>query len=149
MPLEYRFVTDQNELSVLLGKSSQFRHLNFKYDETILNFLKQHLNEAQSFYLIVREHGNFVAFCSMDKDWREKDVFFLREIFVEPSHQNQGIGKELLQRCIDHARAHKAKAIVTQADFANEPMQKLCHSFGFVEWANPEWKNGITYRLQF
>jgi len=73
----------------------------------------------------------------------------LREIYVEPRLHRQGIGSEFVQRCIAHAQKHGTKGIVTETAFNNFPMQKLCSKFGFAEWENPEWKEGVTYKLLF
>ena len=39
--------------------------------------------------------------------------------------------------------------IVTETAFENSPMQTLCSKFDFKEWNNPQWKEGITYKLLF
>lgn len=74
---------------------------------------------------------------------------FIREVFVDPSFQKLGIGKALMGRCIEHAKSKKATGVVTETAFSNSPMQKLCEKLGFVEWENPRWKEGVTYKLGF
>jgi GNAT superfamily N-acetyltransferase len=95
----------------------------------------------------VSDEGKFVGFVSCDRDWWEDNRFFLREIFVSPDYQGQGVGRYLMQRCIDHARAHGAVELVTQTAYENIPMQQLCEKSGFVRWNNPQWTEGITYKL--
>lgn len=145
--IKYVVVTEPNNIDVLRGKISQFKNFNVAYDEETLNYLKTHLADEDSLYLIAKEGDAFAGFCSVDSDWWEDDYFFLREIFVEPTFQQRGIGLELMQRCIAHAKNMGAVGIVTETAFENVPMQKLCAKCGFQEWENPQWKEGITYKF--
>ncbi len=63
--------------------------------------------------------------------------------------QQRGIGLELMQRCIAHAKKMDAMGVVTETAFENIPMQKLCAKCRFTEWKNPQWKEGITYKILF
>lgn len=147
--IEYFTITKPENIDVLHGKTAQYRSLNIQYDEDTIQYLKKHLLNDDSLYIIAKEDCSFAGFCSIDSDWWEKEYFFLREIFVEPKLHQQGIGKELMQRCITHAQRCDAKGVVTETAFDNVPMQKLCEKFGFAVWENPEWKDGITYKLLF
>lgn len=149
MNIEYMVLTKANDIDVLRGKTSQFKNFNVQYDEETLDYLKIHLADEDSLYLIAKENDTFAGFCSIDSDWWEDAYFFLREIFVEPSFQQRGIGLELMQRCIAYAKNMGAVGVVTETAFENIPMQNLCAKCNFVEWDNPEWKEGITYKLLF
>ena len=145
--IKYSVITEPNNIDVLQGKTSQFKNFNVAYDEVTLNYLKTHLADEDSLYLIAKECDTFAGFCSVDLDWWEENYFFLREIFVQPTFQQRGIGLELMQRCIAHAKKMGAAGIVTETAFENVPMQKLCMKCGFQQWENPRWKEGITYKL--
>lgn len=149
MDIEYSVITQADDIDVLRGKTSQFKNFNVRYDEETLNYLKMHLADKDSLYVIAKEGDKFAGFCSIDSDWWEKGHFFLREIFVEPAFQQRGIGLELMQRCIAHAQKMGAIGVVTETAFENVPMQKLCAKVGFTEWDNPQWKEGITYKFFF
>lgn len=147
--LTFHIITNEKEIDILSGQKSSFNRFEYGYcdsDDTI-TLLKNNFHLKDSLYLIVKEYDNFAGFISMDRDWWEENCFFLREIFVSPDFQGHGIGKKLISTCIEHARKHWAKAIVTETAFENIPMQKLCESLGFEKWDNPEWKEGITYKL--
>ncbi|MFA7682019.1 MAG: GNAT family N-acetyltransferase [Candidatus Peribacteraceae bacterium] len=149
MNIKYSVITQASDIDVLRGKTSQFKNFNVRYDEETLNYLKTHLADEDSLYLVAKEGDAFAGFCSIDSDWWEDNYFFLREIFVEPAFQQRGIGIELMQRCITHAKKMEATGVVTETAFENLPMQKLCVKCGFIEWENPQWKEGITYKLLF
>ena len=136
---------DEKEIEFLRNKSS----FNYTYDKATIKSLKRHFQLKDSLYLIAKKGKEFVAFCSIDRGWWEDNFFFIREILVDPNFQKLGIGRELMNRCIKHARTKKATGVVTETAFENSPMQTLCSKFDFKEWNNPQWKEGITYKLLF
>ncbi len=138
-------IKDEEEIEFLRDKKS----FNYTYDKATIDSLRRHFTLKDSLYLMAKKGAEFVAFCSIDKDWWEDNFFFIREILVDPSYQKIGIGKELMGRCIEHAKNKGANGVVTETAFENSPMQKLCSKFGFKEWDNPQWSEGITYKLIF
>lgn len=136
---------DIKEIEFLRGKVS----FNYTYDKVTIDSLKEHFLLKDSLYLIAKKGVEFVAFCSIDRDWWEENFFFIREILVDPKFQKLGIGKTLMGRCIEHARNKKAVGVVTETAFENSPMQSLCVKFAFKQWDNPQWKEGVTYKLEF
>ncbi len=138
-------IKDEHEIEILHDKKS----FNYTYDNATIDLLKKNFSLHDSLYLIARQEEKFVGFCSIDRDWWENNYFFIREIFVDLNFQKSGIGSELMSRCIEYAKDKKAFGVVTETAFENFPMQKLCEKLGFTKWDNPQWKDGITYRLIF
>ncbi len=147
--MDFSPIQSANELEVLLGKSSQYQDFTYTYDQATINLLKKNFTLKDSLYLIAQDGEKFAAFCAIDRDWWEENYFFLREIFVDQEFQKQGIGEKIMAQCIEHARQKGATGIVTETAFENIPMQKLCEKSGFQKWENPQWKEGITYKLIF
>ncbi|MBI5414795.1 GNAT family N-acetyltransferase [Candidatus Peregrinibacteria bacterium] len=143
--IHYSIIRNAKELEILRNKSS----FNYTYDETTITLLKKNFTLADSLSILAKNNDEFAAFCSIDRDWWEENYFFIREILVDPKFQKQGIGEKIMDMCREHAREKKAIGVVTETDFKNFPMQKLCTKFGFQEWENPQWKEGITYKLIF
>ena len=138
--VEFYHLKNKDELSVLLGKKSQFKSLNY---------LRKNFSRKKSLYLFAKVDQQFAGFVSCDDNWWERNYFFIREIFVEPKFQKQGIGDVFVDKCIKHARKNRAIGIVTETDFRNTPYQKLLAKKKFKIFENPQWKEGVTLKLTF
>lgn len=143
--INYSIITDVEEIEILRDKLS----FNYTFDQTTIDSLKKHFVLKDSLYILAKSNNNFVAFCSIDRGWWEENYFFIREILVDPNFKKQGIGEKIMEMCIEHARKNNAIGVVTETAFENVPMQKLCAKLGFKKWNNPQWKDGITYKLIF
>jgi ribosomal protein S18 acetylase RimI-like enzyme len=145
----YSKITNPEEIEILSGKTFQYNDLILSYSQKTIDLLKKNFNLKDSLYIIAKQSNEFVGFCSIDKDWWEDGFFMIREIFINPNLQKQGVGEKIMGMCIEHARNKKAVGVVTETDFRNIPMQGLCKKFNFKEMDNPHWKDGITYKLLF
>lgn len=145
MGITYSTIKDVEEINILKDRQS----FDYTYDQATIELLKINYLIKDSLYILANDGKEFVAFCSVDRDWWENNYFFIREILVSPKFQRQNIGKILMNKCIDYARNKNAIGVVTETAFNNVPMQKLCSSIGFDKWVNPKWKTGITYKLIF
>ncbi len=148
MGIAYEKITNKDEIEILRDKGSVYKDFSYKYNGETIDLLKKNFDRDKSYYLLAKNNDDFAGFISCDTDWWEDDCFFLREIFVDPNFQKQGIGKKLMNACIEHAKKNGAKFVVTETAFENIPMQKLCEELGFRKWDNPEWEEGITYKLK-
>lgn len=133
------------DLAILKNRAS----FNYTFDESAIASLEKNFALKDSLYLLAKQGEEFAGFCSIDRNWWEENYFFLREILVDEKFRNTSLGKKLMTRCIEHARSKNVTGVVTETAFDNLPMQKLCESFQFEKWYNPEWKEGITYKLKF
>ena len=138
-------ISDENEIEYLRDKSS----FNYTYDQLTIDSLKRLFKLKDSLYLLAKSGDEFVGFCSIDRDWWEDNYFFLREILVNPNFQKLGIGQQLMEQCIKHANDNGATGVVMETANDNLPMQNLCEKLYFKKWENPQWKEGITYKLVF
>jgi len=145
MTINYTIIKDVEEIEVLRNKSS----FEYKYDQSTIELLKKNFVLEDSLYILAKKDEEFVAFCSVDRDWWEDNYFFIREILVSPNFLKQNIGTEIMNRCINHAKEKNATGIVTETALNNIPMQKLCSNIGFKKWDNPHWKEGITFKIKF
>ena len=144
-PIFISQIQNAADLELLRGRKS----FDYDYDDSTMKLLKRNFKLEDSLYLLAKNGEEFVGFCSMDRGWWEENHFFLREILVAGSYREAGIGTEFMKRCISHAKRKNASGILTETAFDNRPMQHLCAKFGFEKWENPEWKEGITFKLVF
>lgn len=147
--ISFHIIQDINEIEILRGKSSKQNNFVYLYDDATLELLKKNFILPDSFYLLAKLDNTFVGFCSLDRDWWGNNYFMLREIFIDPTFQRQGIGEIFFRKCIEHVHAKGALWIITETAHENTSMQKLCTKLGFYIWDNPQWKEGITYKLIF
>jgi len=147
--ITYSTIKNVEEIEILRDKTSQYNDLVLSYNQKTMDLLKKNFELKDSLYIIAKQNNEFVGFCSIDKDWWEDNFFMIREIFVNPNFQKQGVGEKIMTMCIEHARKKKAIGVVTETDFRNIPMQGLCEKLGFKKWDNKGWKEGITYKLLF
>lgn len=65
--------------------------------------------------------------------------FELAKMAVDPERQGQGIGRILLERCVQYARERCAKRITLTTNDILKPALKVYHNAGFVDLpANPD-----------
>ncbi len=71
---------------------------------------------------------------------RTTDIEFeLAKMAVDPEQQGQGIGRVLLERCVQYARERCAKRITLTTNDILKPALKVYHNAGFVDLpANPD-----------
>ena len=60
-------------------------------------------------------------------------IFYLQDILVKPEHQGQGIGRRLLNDCLDRFADVRTKVLLTDADDAP---RRLYEGAGFVRTAD-------------
>lgn len=147
--IKFSTIPNENELEILRDKSSKYGNFTYRYNQPTIDLLRKNFKLKDSLYIIAKKDGEFVAFCSTDRDWWEDNYFFIREILVDPNFQKQGVGEKIMNMCIEHAREKKTVGVVTETAFENIPMQKLCTKLHFKKWDNPKWNEGITYKLKF
>jgi ribosomal protein S18 acetylase RimI-like enzyme len=58
---------------------------------------------------------------------------WINEVGVAPTHQGQGIGRQLLDRLLAHGRALRCEVAWVLTDSANPPAERLYESAGGVE----------------
>ncbi|MEK7590952.1 MAG: GIY-YIG nuclease family protein [Patescibacteria group bacterium] len=81
---DYFVITEANNIDVLRGKTSQFKNFNVRYNEETLHYLKTHLADEDSLYLIAKEGDVFAGFCSVDSDWWEVNYFSCGKFLWNP-----------------------------------------------------------------
>jgi GNAT superfamily N-acetyltransferase len=99
------------------------------------NSVRKRLSNYQrqsGFSAFAIKEGGRVAGAALVTDDREKtDYLFLQEIFVNPSFQNKGFGRQLLKSIVDYAVENNYQGTRLLVDSRNIPAMKLYQNSGF------------------
>jgi GNAT superfamily N-acetyltransferase len=68
-------------------------------------------------------------------------------VAVADDWQHQGLGKLLLRRLIDYARAHGVSRLYSMDSLYNDRMRKLARELGFAEHADPQDPRQVIFSL--
>ena len=86
---------------------------------------------ARSTYVATaRREGALVALARGLSD--DFSIFYLQDLLVDPHHQGEGIGSELLQRCLERFSHVRQKVLLTDAE---EGQHRLYSSAGYRDVA--------------
>lgn len=69
-------------------------------------------------------------------------------VAVADDWQHQGLGKLLLIRLIDYARAHGVRRLYSMDAASNQAIRRLAHAVGFSEHGDPNDVHQVIYSLQ-
>lgn len=79
-----------------------------------------------TFVVSARHDGHLVGLARVLSD--DMSIVYVQDVLVSPQHQRKGIGKELLQRCLDQFSHVRQRMLLTD----DEPHQhRLYKSLGF------------------
>ena len=79
------------------------------------------------------EEGELIGLARVISD--DHSIFYLQDILVKPEHQGGGIGRRLLNDCLDRFKHVRQKVLLTDADDAQ---RRLYMGAGFVRTADFE-----------
>jgi len=69
-------------------------------------------------------------------------------VAVADDWQHRGLGKLLLRRLIDYARAHGVRRLFSMDAVSNDAMRRLARDVGFAERPDPDDVHQVIYSLQ-
>lgn len=141
-------VSNPVDLDELIGKEASCPPYNFTYTEQSIEKYKQLLQERNTYQLFAKHDSDIVGYVAA-AETLFPGYLYIAELFVDPSQQKAGIATKLIERVRKHAESNSLKGVITQTEFANEPAKKLYEKLGFEQMDNPDWQDGLTYKLEF
>jgi len=148
--IKYFEILNKEELSRLKGKKASYKDLIFSFSDKYLQELADLFNEENCFQLFAKDlENNNIAGYIATAETLEEGYLTIVELFIDPLYQGKGIGTELIKRVIKYAKKKDLNGAIIQTEFENIPAQKLYEKLGFIKIDNPEWLEGITYKLEF
>jgi len=147
--IEYFQINNKEELQELKNKSAKYKGINFSFSDKYIVEMQKLLDAPNGYQLFARdENGKSIGYIS-GAETIHPGYFTIYELFVDPEQQSKGIGSELTLKIFEHAKKKNLKGVITQTEFENIPAQKFYEKLGFIQVNNPEWDDGITYKLKF
>ena len=80
--------------------------------------------------------------------WTGTEDAHLEDLFVEAAARGSGLGRELVEAALEHARRRGCARIELDANEANEPALRLYRSVGFGSWSDAAGGNDLFMRLR-
>lgn len=97
------------------------------------NPISEIINPGGFIKVALHDAGQVVGVCAMKKLIGKPYDYELSKMAVDDNYQGQGIGKGLIQACIDQARKAEAKQIYLESNTALKPAIFLYKKMGFSE----------------
>lgn len=146
------FVSDPATLDVLQEKRAAHGDLMFNFSPEYLEKLKRLVNE-RGIHVIARNAADqsFAGYIAATTNSLPAypDTVLIVELFVDPKEQGRGLGRKLMQAVIDSAKTRGLRGAVVQTENENTPAQTLYEKLGFKKVENPDWKDGVTYQMEW
>jgi ribosomal protein S18 acetylase RimI-like enzyme len=77
------------------------------------------------------EDGQVIANASVQRNVRRRDTWVIGNVATQPAYRNRGIGRAVVEACIQYAAARGARYVALQADVTNRPALHLYEKLGF------------------
>ena len=106
--------------------------ISFGKDAWARPTMKSELATKHTFYLVVLSETELIGYAGLSKVASSSSAD-IQTIAVSDAHRRQGIGRELMQRLIDQAKALEADEIYLEVREDKSAPQKLYESLGFEE----------------
>ncbi len=107
------------------------------FDDSIIeSAAREFLNDPRHRLIVAIDNGTVVGFVSaviyVHPDQPAPELW-INEVGVAPTHQGQGIGKALMKRMLEEAKASGCKEAWVLTERDNAPAMKLYKSVGGIE----------------
>jgi len=120
--------------------------LGFQHFSEELENLKTIYNAADGGIILCKEGDNFIGCVAIRRS--EENIAELKRMYVQPSHQHKGIGKNLLEQAIALALSCKYEFIRLDTLSHMTPAITLYKKYGFYEIA-AYYHNPVSTAIYF
>jgi ribosomal protein S18 acetylase RimI-like enzyme len=133
--VHYRLYTPQ-DFDLLYAIEEACFQTRFRFSR---KYMRQIISRANSVTWIAEEDGEMAGFAIVE--WTQGPggvIGYIQTIEVAPARRNRGVGRELLRRIEDSARAASADAIWLHVHAENDPAIRLYETNGYVREGKEE-----------
>ena len=105
--------------------------------ESRQKWFDEHSADKRPLWVIENAYNEIIGWVSFQSFYGRPayDATVEVSIYLDPAQRGQGLGKEILQYCIDTAPSFGVKTLLGFIFAHNEPSLKLFRHFGFEDWA--------------
>ena len=99
-------------------------------------FLGERLERGESVVLAAFDGGTCVGFLQLYplfSSWYCKRQWFLSDLYVVESHRQLGIGRKLVDACIDFAKHKESRSILVEIPFSEPHLVKFYSELAFIK----------------
>jgi len=104
--------------------------------ESKVKWLEEHSPDKRPLWVIEDDLKNIIGWASFQSFYGRPAYNATVEIsiYLHPDHRAKGLGKQVLQHCIDAAPIYGIKTLLGFIFAHNEPSLNLFYKFGFTDW---------------
>lgn len=105
--------------------------------ESRRKWFDEHSADKRPLWVIENAYNEIIGWVSFQSFYGRPayDATVEVSIYLDPAQRGQGLGKEILQYCIEEAPSFGVKTLLGFIFAHNEPSLKLFRHFGFEDWA--------------
>ena len=135
--------SEAEEVARLLAAFRTFYGADEPSDEQMLAVVRRLIGSPDAEYLLVGEPAAGVAQIRFRPSvWTGGDDCWVEDVFVEEEARGQGLGRRLIEGCVERARRRGCQRIQLDANERNEGALALYRSIGFESGSPARWDGG-------
>jgi GNAT superfamily N-acetyltransferase len=134
---------EEAEVAALIAGFRDFYGEAEPHDGQIERMVAELLHDERTEFLLAGDPAVGVAQLRFRPSvWTGTEDAWLEDLFVTVEARRSGAGRELVQGCVNRARARGCKRIQLDANERNEPAMTLYQSLGFRSAPPQRWDGG-------
>jgi len=102
------------------------------FDEDVLSKPEEYIIEKGGYIFFAKLHEEIVGTVAL-KPTEDGDVFELTKMAVSPEHRGYKIGQQLMQHCIEFAKANRFNSLLLYSSTKLENAIYIYKKYGFME----------------
>ena len=142
-PLRVAPPSEAEEVARLLAGFRSFYGASEPTDEEMLAVVRRLIGTTDTEYLLAGDPAAGVAQVRYRLSaWTGADDCWIEDVFVEEEARGRGLGRRLLEGCVERARRRGCQRIQLDANERNEGALALYRSLGFESGSPARWDGG-------
>lgn len=128
--------TLNNEVFVDNKKYDSDLDLNWALSEKGLRYFTELVNDKESLCLIVEDDGKRIGYLAAGPkyyDYRNSKYFEIQNMGVTPEYRSKGIGRQLMQKCLEWAKSRGYQKVFVSSYAKNEGALAFYKASGLKE----------------